>query len=386
MVLDHDAPKSKSSHRRERGKVIKQQMWEAIHSAGTSSGKPSSPQTPSTPSFRQPCHSVLPSEEIMRIDAAMNVISYRLSLLETSWWQQGSCFTAESCGSATHCVEPLCPPGGALEVGKDVGVPSSVSNEESCTQSADSEDLRIDHGNDEASPNSGISSVVRSMDSLQDQLCEWLYGDGPCGPDVCLSVHHQASHDDVMTMEKLCENEYNDVPQVHDDVLDEIRSNIAKYLFCLEDWARWKKRGYSDEEACLSVESWFEDGYIGRTSNGWGYIEDEVVEENDKDEERVELEENWMGNLFVYGRAQFITILHAAPASQNEFVVELIRLASQVTPIAEHSAISKPEFERLYFNHSTKAFEWQEEVPDGDDCDSLLLSFFTKMRQLIKLE
>ena len=103
----------------------------------------------------------------------------------------------------------------------------------------------------------------------------------------CPLVHHQASHDDVVTIEKLNENEYNDVSQVHDDVVDEIRSYIAKYSFCLEDWARWKKRGYSDEETRLSVESRFEYGYIGWTSNGWGYIEDEVVEENDNDQERV---------------------------------------------------------------------------------------------------
>ena len=35
-------------------------------------------------------------------------------------------------------------------------------------------------GNHEPSPRGGILSVAHSMDALNAQLCEWLYGDGLC--------------------------------------------------------------------------------------------------------------------------------------------------------------------------------------------------------------
>ena len=117
-------------------------------------------------------------------------------------------------------------------------------------------------------------------------------------------------------------------------------------LFCIGDWARWKRRGYSEEDTNQAVESLFEQGYIGQTSNGWRYIEDDIDE--DYEQERVESRVNWMGHLFVFGRTQFITALQNAYSSQEVVVLELTGLASQVAPMAELAAISEEEFEHLF--------------------------------------
>ena len=124
-----------------------------------------------------------------------------------------------------------------------------------------------------------------------------------------------------------------------------------------------------------------EQGYIGQTSNGWRYIEDDIDE--DYEQERVESRVNWMGHLFVFGRAQFITALQNAYSSQEVVVLELTGLASQVAPMAELAAISEDEFEHLFFNGATETYKWQEAVPDGDDSDSILLSLLKNMRQFI---
>ena len=167
--------------------------------------------------------------------------------------------------------------------------------------------------------------------------------------------------------------------EVKDEALENIRYAIAKNLFCLEDWCRWKNREYSDEEAVLAIESWFEDGYIGRTSSGWGYIEDTM--EDSSDDGELELEVNWMGHLFVFGRAKFLTAIESASTSHGELAKELTNLASQVAPVAESAIISKTVFEQLFGNGHKDAYEWQESVPDAEDCDSVLLSFLTKIRQ-----
>ena len=189
-------------------------------------------------------------------------------------------------------------------------------------------------------------------------LSEVLYGDG-------FSLKPLASTSEYMTLTASASDECTGEGKDHrggldevreDDLLTETRWNIANNFFCLEDWARWKARGYSDEDSCAAVESRFEDGYIGWSSDGWAYFENDVDE--DSDQELCELEVNWMGHLFIFGRSQFDVILQDAPPSSDELVAKLIQLSSQVPLAGEHSSYTKSAFQHLYLSCSAQAFSW----------------------------
>jgi hypothetical protein len=86
--------------------------------------------------------------------------------------------------------------------------------------------------------------VIQLMTELNDTLCTTLYGDGVSGSSqlsYCGNLVPLAHEDPPEAMADV-----GDGGKVKDAVLDELRHDIAKCLFCLEDWARWKGRGYSD--------------------------------------------------------------------------------------------------------------------------------------------
>ena len=86
--------------------------------------------------------------------------------------------------------------------------------------------------------------------------------------------------------------------------LDDLRCRIARSLFCLEDWARWRNREYSDEDAVLAVEDRFTYGHMGKTSaDGWAYIEADLSE--DYEQEYQEMKVNRLGHVFTYSRSDF---------------------------------------------------------------------------------
>ena len=94
-----------------------------------------------------------------------------------------------------------------------------------------------------------------------------------------------------------------------DDTLNEIRRCIARSFFSLGDWARWKRREYSDE-AVAAVEGRFWHGYIGKIFDDWGYIEGE---DHFFEEEHNDMELQWLGHPFIQDRIQFLEIIEPKP-------------------------------------------------------------------------
>ena len=221
------------------------------------------------------------------------------------------------------------------------------------------------------------------MSAHNDTLCADLYEDGfsfsPPALDFSVmtpsaAVPHEGNSIDIEGMDSQC---LIVAGATQSDILRVARRNIERSLFCLQDWARWKDRGCSDDEARPAVESRYENGYIGWTSDGWAYVNDDISEDSDR--ESAEVEVDWLGYLF-FGRTLFASALQDAPPSSDEVVAKLIQLASQVPIVAEHGAYGKSDFERLYLSGSPEAGEWQGRVPDSEeDHDSLLLSLLRAM-------
>jgi hypothetical protein len=174
--------------------------------------------------------------------------------------------------------------------------------------------------------------------------------------------HNSRYDDDGIDAHPLC-----NTGELQDDQLDEIRRKIAKSLFCLEEWARWKKRGCSDEEASSAVEDRFECGHIGRTPEGWAYIEEDFDDESENELQTMEM--NRLRHVLKFRRAEFWQYCRCAPddlrRSVTTFAVNhpMVQLAPD---------LAFPDFERAYFDNAVADFEWQEHYSDSDEADDLV--------------
>ena len=99
------------------------------------------------------------------------------------------------------------------------------------------------------------TTVIQLMTELNDTLCTTLYGDGISASSQlshCASLPPLVREDQAEALADIGDGE-----KVKDAVPAELRHDISKCLFCIGDWARWKRRGYSDENANQAVESRF---------------------------------------------------------------------------------------------------------------------------------
>ena len=79
----------------------------------------------------------------------------------------------------------------------------------------------------------------------------------------------------------------------------------------MENFARWKKRDYNDDDAALAVEGRFCVGGMARRSEGWTYVVDSFGDEID--EEHQEMKVNWYGHMLTYKRADFWQLVPEMP-------------------------------------------------------------------------
>ena len=214
-----------------------------------------------------------------------------------------------------------------------------------------------------------IRMVSQELETLKANLCATLYGEGinPGVLHLYFSTFDDGEHKGMDDEDGMDSHILHNTEDLRDDHLDEIRRNIAKSLFCLEDWALWKKRGYSDEEASSAVEGRFECGHIGRTPDGWVYIEEDFDAEDETELQNMEM--NRLGHMFTFRRAEFWQYCRCAPddlrRSVTTFAVNhpMVQLAPD---------LAFPDFERAYFDNAVAAFEWQEHYSDSDEADDLV--------------
>ena len=209
---------------------------------------------------------------------------------------------------------------------------------------------------------SGESITLYQPDNITaaPSLCGWLYGEGIFASEG----DFKANIDDENfsgTGTYVHKANLTSCPQdSFDNVPDEVRCKIAKCLFCIEDWGRWKSRGYTDEDATSVVEARFEDGYMGRSADGWAYI-DEDLDDSDPDDFGM----NSLGHMFTFGRDGFWKVCMNAPANLRD---EISAFAGQ------HPAVQATSgFEELPSDHSPGACDWQEQYNDDNDKDELMV-------------
>ena len=165
-----------------------------------------------------------------------------------------------------------------------------------------------------------------------------------------------------------------------DTELDDLRYRIAKSMFCLEDWVRWKNREYSDEGAASAVEDRFNNGYIGKTQDGWAYIDDDTGDRCEKEEQEIKV--NGLGHVFTFWRSKFWQHCREAP---DDLRKALTAFAVSHPPAQPTSGITLMNFEVAFFTHELAAFSWQEQYSDEDDEDRLT-TLLRLLRRLVEAE
>ena len=112
----------------------------------------------------------------------------------------------------------------------------------------------------------------------------------------------------------------------------------------------------------------------------------ERTEDNQRAEaETYEVEVNYLGQLFVFNRPQFLDAIQNGPEVSK---TELAALALQLPPDGDVRQVSRAEVENLYFGGCEVAWEWQEQVPDCDDIEGgnegILLPLRRALRRFLR--
>ena len=81
------------------------------------------------------------------------------------------------------------------------------------------------------------------------------------------------------------------------------------------------------------------------------------------DEDILELEVNWLGNLFVFQRRRFQEFVHTLPDERKERLKEL---ATHHSLAKVQVNMSKSNFESHFLSANHAAYAWQYEVLDSD--------------------
>ena len=112
------------------------------------------------------------------------------------------------------------------------------------------------------------------MEQLATNLAEKLYNT----TDPLLAEYESCLNvvDYTPNVARLSNDSWMEENATEDTELDDLRYRIARSTFCLEDWVRWKNREYSDEDVVSAVEDRFNNGYMGKTLDGWAYFEDDA--------------------------------------------------------------------------------------------------------------
>ena len=134
---------------------------------------------------------------------------------------------------------------------------------------------------------SDISKITEEIDTLNRELCSKLYSHSraalidPAGMNEEDTVEHDDRNKDEEDLAESKEiTEATDNNLQHEDYrFPEIpistHGRLAEFLFCIEDWARWRRRGYDVEEAENTVAARFEYGYMSSSPSGWVYVDDD---------------------------------------------------------------------------------------------------------------
>ena len=117
----------------------------------------------------------------------------------------------------------------------------------------------------------------------------------------------------------------------------------------------------------MAVEAPFEYGHMGKTSEGWTYIDDDLEETYEKN--RMEMQMNRLGHAFTYRRQEFWQLCIDAPVCLHK---EVTAFAASQPPARPTSELDHSDFEAAFFSHAPAACEWQECYTDQNDDDDLM--------------
>lgn len=219
-----------------------------------------------------------------------------------------------------------------------------------------------------------------SLSELDSQMCEWLYGDGIAAEATSAQSYIDDQHciDESTNSSEAVSDDASvvNIDIVENDLLDDIRYTIAKSLFCLEDFVRWKARDYNDIDALEAVESRFDYGHVRRTPDGWKYIEEDFDEQSEADDK--ELLVNKLGHLFTYRRPEFWQHCPEAPFDLRK---DITAFAVSHPACEATSDLDPPAFEEAFRNHDPSSYSWQGCHNDDHEEDELM----TLLRLLRKL-